>query len=45
MPAFSTPNPLDLNSIPFFYGVHNDVYEVTLHEPNGPGPQVPEALV
>ena len=45
MPAFSTPNMLDLTSIPFFYGVHNDVYEVTLHEPSSPGPQVPEALV
>ncbi len=45
MPAFSTPNRLALDSIPFFYGVRNDVYEVTLHEPSGPSPQVPEALV
>ena len=45
MSAFSTPNRLALGSIPFFYGVHNEVYEVTLHEPSGPSPQVPEALV
>ena len=45
MSAFSAPNRLALNAIPFFYGVHNDVYEVTLHEPSGPSPQAPEALV
>lgn len=45
MPAFSLHNPLGLDAIPFFYGVHTDVFEVTLHEPNDATPQVPEALV
>ena len=42
LPPTAPPSPA---STPLFYGARHHVFEVTLHEPNGSTPQVPEALL
>ena len=45
MPASADKPKVTPEATPLFYGVHDDVFEVTLHEPTGAHPRVPEALV
>ncbi len=45
MPASGDEPTASANDTPRFYGAHDDVFEVTLHEPAGAHPRVPEALV
>ena len=45
MPASADEPRATPDTTPLFYGAHDDVFEVTLHEPAGTHPRVPEALV
>ena len=45
MPASPDEPRATPDTAPLFYGIHDEVFEVTLHEPAGAHPRVPEALV